>query len=235
MNTLAELPIPEKGVYVFEFPVRLWHWTIVACIFCLFITGHFIGKPPQSLRGDPTNLFYFGYLVMAHYTAALVFVIAMICRILWAFVGNPVSRQIFVIPFWKKAYWLGVLEDIKWYLFINKTPSVNMGHNPLARLAMFVAVLGMILMCLTGLGIYQAKGFSPLFGMFGFMEDFVYWCGGNGINLVLWHRMGMVLLVVFVMCHIYMVIREEIMGSTTLVSAMINGFRLVRKVQGRKE
>lgn len=235
MDILAERPIPEKGVYVFEFPVRLWHWTIALCIFTLFVTGHFIGKPPQSLQGDPTYIFNFGYIIMAHYIAAFIFVIAMICRILWAFVGNSVSRQIFFIPFWQKSFWHGVLNDIKWYLFINKSPDINMGHNPLARLAMSVAVLAMIFMCLTGLGIYQAKGYSQLFGMFAFMEDFVYWCGGNGIDLVLWHRMGMVVLVIFVMCHVYMVIREEIMGSTTLISTMVNGYRLVRKLPGSKE
>lgn len=227
---------PEKGIYVFQFPVRLWHWVTAVCIFTLFITGHFIGKPPQSLTGDPTYVLYFGYLIRAHYCAGMVLVIAMLCRIVWAFVGNSFSRQIFIIPFWKKAYWVGVWNVIKWYLFLKKTPSVEMGHNPLARLAMFGAVIGIIFMCLTGLGIYQAKGFSPtLHHLFGFMENFVYWCGGNGIDLVLLHRMGMVLLVVFVMCHVYMVIREEIMGSTTLLSTMVNGFRLVRKVAGRKE
>lgn len=228
MNILKIRPKPGQGVYVYEFPVRIWHWTIVACIFTLFVTGHFIGKPPQSLTGDPTRLFYFGKLIMAHYIAAMILAIAMVCRIIWAFFGNPVSRQIFILKIWKKEWWVGLWHDIKWYLFIQKTPDLYMGHNPLAQAGMFVCVLGIIFMCLTGLGIYQAKGYSSFFHMFSFMEDFVYWCGGNVLDLVVWHRMGMVVMVAFVMIHVYMVIREEIMGRTTMISSMVNGVRLVK-------
>lgn len=228
MNILKINPKPGQGVYVYEFPVRLWHWTIVACIFTLFVTGHYIGKPPQTLTGDPTKLFYFGYLIMAHYIAAMILCVAMLCRIIWAFFGNPVSRQIFILKIWQKSWWQGMLDDIKWYLFINKSPAIRMGHNPLAQAGMFVCVVAIIFMCLTGLGIYQAKGYYAIPHLFKFMEDFVYWHGGNGLDLVVWHRMGMVILVAFVMIHIYMVIREEIMGKTTMISTMVNGYRLVK-------
>lgn len=228
MNILSLHPKPGQGVYVYEFPVRLWHWTIVACIFTLFITGHFIGKPPQSLTGDPTRLYYFGKLIMVHYTAGLILAIAMVCRILWAFVGNVVSRQIFVLPFWRGSWWRGLGDDIRWYCFLSRSGDINMGHNPLAQAGMFVCVVGIIFMCLTGLGIYQAKGYSAFFHSFRFMEDLIYRSGGNLLDLVVWHRMGMVVLVAFVMVHVYMVIREEIMGRTTMISTMVNGVRLVK-------
>lgn len=228
INILDVRPKPGQGVYVYEFPVRIWHWTIVTCIFALFITGHFIGSPPQSLRGDPTYLYYFGYLVMVHYTAGLILALSTFCRILWAFRGNAISRQIFIPHVWEKSWWAGFLDDIKWYLFINKKPSINMGHNPLAQLAMLVCVLGIIFMCLTGLGICCAKGYTGFFQWFGFMKNLSYDLGGNGLDLVVAHRMGMVILVMFVMCHIYMVVREEIMGETTMISTMVNGVRLVK-------
>ena len=41
--------------------------------------------------------------------------------------------------------------------------------------------------------------------------------------------LGMLLLITFVTVHLYMVIREEIMGKTTLVSSMFSGFRQRRK------
>lgn len=228
MNILDINPVPGQTVYVYEFPVRLWHWTIAGCIFVLFVTGHFLANPPQSLTGDPTGLFYFGYIARAHYTAALIFCVAMVCRILWAFVGNTVSRQIFVLPVWRKSWWRGLLDDMKWYCFIKKSADIHMGHNPLAQAGMFVAVMAMIFMCLTGLGIYQAKGYSEFFRIFHFMEDIAYWSGGNLIDLVLWHRMGMIALVVFVIIHGYMVIREEIMGRTTMITTMVNGFRMLK-------
>ena len=39
----------------------------------------------------------------------------------------------------------------------------------------------------------------------------------------------MLLLITFVTVHLYMVIREEIMGKTTLVSSMFSGYRQRRK------
>lgn len=221
-------PRPGQGVYVFQFPVRLWHWTIVGCIFTLFVTGHFIGRPPQSLQGDPTRLFYFGLLIKTHYTAGLILCVAMLYRILFAFVGNAVSRQIFVPHIWQKSWWNGLFDAVKWYLFINKKPGICMGHNPLAQAAMWLVVMAIIFMCLTGLGIFQAKGYSGFLNIFGFMENLAYAAGGNGMNLVVWHRLGMVIVVIFVMCHVYMVVREDIMGRTTIISTMINGVRLVK-------
>lgn len=230
-NILDIRPKPGQGVYVYQLPVRIWHWTMAACIFVLFVTGHFIGNPPQALTGDPTSLFYFGWLIRAHYTAGLVLCVSMLWRILFAFVGNSVSRQIFIPHMWQKSWWRGLLDDIKWYLFINKSPDVHMGHNPLAQAAMFLVVIDIIFMCFSGLGIYQAKGYSDFFHIFSFMENLAYALGGNGFDLVLWHRMGMVIVVVFVMAHVYMVIREDIMGRTTMLSTMINGVRLLKADQ----
>ncbi len=120
------------------------------------------------------------------------------------------------------------MDDIRWYLFLKKTPDVHMGHNPLAQVGMALCVLAIIFMCLTGLGIYQAKGSASFFHLFGFMEALIYSLGGNGIDLLVCHRLGMVALAAFVMVHVYMVIREGIMGRTTMISAMVNGYRLVR-------
>ncbi|MBD5607961.1 MAG: Ni/Fe-hydrogenase, b-type cytochrome subunit [Desulfovibrio sp.] len=228
MNVLNVKPKPGQGVYVYEFPVRAWHWTIAACIFTLFVSGYCIANPPQSLTGDPTRIFHFGHIIMTHYIAGMILAFAMVCRLIWAFFGNSVSREIFIVPIWRKSWWKGLEGDIKWYLFIKKTPDINMGHNPLAQAAMFFAVLCMFYMCFTGLGIYSSKGYSSFFGIFHFMENLTYNAGGNGIDLVLWHRMGMVFLVAFVIIHTYMVIREEIMGRTTMISSMVNGVRLVK-------
>lgn len=227
-DVLEIKPRPGQGVYVYGLPVRLWHGTIVCCIFTLFVTGYLIANPPQSLTGDPTYIFNFGYVIMTHYTAGLILCLAMLCRIIWAFFGNPISRQIFIPKIWTKKWWMGLLNTIKWYLFINKKPNIEMGHNPLAQAAMWLVVMTLIYMCFTGLGIYQAKGYSKFFHIFGFMENLAYAMGGNLFDLVLYHRLGMIIIVLFVICHFYMVIREDIMGRTTVISTMVNGIRLVK-------
>ena len=47
-----------------------------------------------------------------------------------------------------------------------------------------------------------------------------------------YHRLGMLFLMCFIIIHLYMVIREEIMGKSTLVSTMFSGFRLLRSGKG---
>lgn len=226
-------PVPGQGVYVYGLPVRLWHWTIVCCILTLFATGYFISGPPQSVTGDPTYIFNFGYLIMAHYTAGLILCVAMLCRLIWAFFGNPISRQIFIPHVWEKSWWKGLWETILWYLFINRNPKIYMGHNPLAQLAMWAVVMTLFFMCLTGLGIYQAKGHSDFFQLFSFVESWTYDLGGNLFDLVLCHRLGMIIVVVFLICHFYMVCREDIMGRTTVISTMVSGIRLVKALPMR--
>ena len=37
------------SVYVYEAPLRLWHWITVLSIIVLSVTGYFIGKPLPSV------------------------------------------------------------------------------------------------------------------------------------------------------------------------------------------
>lgn len=224
---------PQKVKYLIQLPVRIWHWSLVITIPVLIITGYIIGKPWHSLDGNPTFLFYMGYTRMAHFIAGFIMAIGMFLRLLYAFFGNHYSRQIFVIPIWKKSWWRGLIGDFKWYLFIDKTPHVYMGHNPLAQIGMGACVFLIFLMVFTGMGMYIVSSDNPwLVHTFGWVIDFVYWTGGNTLDLHNWHRLGMLCLIAFIIVHIYMVIREEIMGKTTLVSSMFSGFRLIRATKG---
>ena len=57
--------------YVFEAPVRIWHWLTVLCMAVLMVTGYFIGKPLPSVSGEATYLFYMGYIRLIHFSAGL--------------------------------------------------------------------------------------------------------------------------------------------------------------------
>ena len=66
-------PIQEgKPIYVFQLPIRIWHWSMVLSFLVLIPTGYIIGKPWHSLDGDPTYLFYMGYTRMAHFIAGFI-------------------------------------------------------------------------------------------------------------------------------------------------------------------
>lgn len=61
--------------YVFEAPVRIWHWLTVLCMAVLMVTGYFIGKPLPSVSGEATYLFYMGYIRLIHFSAGMVFTV----------------------------------------------------------------------------------------------------------------------------------------------------------------
>lgn len=218
----------SESKYIYALPVRLWHWTMALAIAVLIITGYIIGQPLHSITGDPTFLFYMGYTRMVHFIAAFLLIIGFLFRILYAFIGNSYSREIFVIPIWRKSWWVDLYKDIRWYLFLDKEPVVHMGHNPLAQVGMSGFMVFLVLMICTGFGMYQDESTLAILKPFRFVVDFAYtYLNGNLIDLHNWHRLGMKLVIAFLMVHLYMVWREETMGKTTLISTMVSGYRQI--------
>ena len=63
----------QTSIYVYEAPVRMWHWINAAAILTLCLTGYFIGSPPPSMQiGEATDQFVFGYIRFAHFAAGWV-------------------------------------------------------------------------------------------------------------------------------------------------------------------
>lgn len=218
----------QTSVYVYEAPVRLWHWTNALCILVLGVTGYLIGTPLPSMQmGEPVSQFVMGYIRFAHFAAGMILAVAWLGRIYWAIVGNSHARQLFYVPFWSGRYWREVGDEIAWYLFLRRRPRKYVGHNPLAQLAMFCFfTLGVSFMILTGLALYsegaqRGSGWDRAFGWIGDLF-------GNPQDLHTWHHLGMWWLVVFIMVHIYVAIREDIMSRQSIVSTMISGERMFK-------
>lgn len=215
----------QTSVYVYEAPVRLWHWINAAAILTLCLTGYFIGSPPPSMQiGEAVEQFVFGYIRFAHFAAGMVLAVGFLGRIYWALVGNHHARQLFYVPVWRGEFWREVLFEIRWYLFLAKEPKKYVGHNPLAQLAMFFFItLGVSFMILTGFALYAegAGKDSMFYAVFGWLQDLV----GNTQRLHTLHHLGMWWIVIFMIVHIYVAIREDIMSRQSIVSTMISGHR----------
>ena len=213
-----------KAVYVYEAPVRLWHWVNALSITVLALTGYFIGQPLPSLSGEASAHFLMGYIRFAHFAAAYILTIGLLGRVYWAMVGNHHARELMWVPIFQKAYWAEVLHMLKWYAFISPRPGRFVGHNPLARFAMFFGFfLLTIFMIFTGFALYgegeqMGSWTQKLFG-------WVIPLFGQSLDVHNVHRLGMWMMVCFVMFHIYAAIREDIMGRQSIVSTMISGFR----------
>jgi len=213
-----------KSVYVYEAPVRLWHWINALAITALAITGYFIGSPLPTQPGEASANYLMGYIRFAHFAAGYVLAVGLLGRVYWAFVGNHHARELFWVPIFQRAYWVELLGMLKWYAFLAPRPGRFVGHNPLARFAMvFGYLLLSVFMILTGFALYgegaqmgswQERLFGWVIPLFGQSQD-----------VHTWHHLGMWGLVVFAILHIYAAIREDIMGRSSVVSTMISGHR----------
>ena len=213
------------SVYVYEAPVRIWHWVNAACLVVLMVTGYFIGKPPPSVTiAEPAEQFLFGYLRFTHFVAGYVLAIGFLGRVYWAFVGNHHARQLFTLPVWDARWREEVLWELRWYAFLEKDPKKYIGHNPLAQCAMFGFIaLGIPFMIVTGFALYgegqQAGGWADT--LFGWVIPLF----GSSLDVHMIHRFGMWAIAIFTVIHIYAAIREDIMSRQSMVSTMISGHR----------
>ena len=219
--------VKQTAVYVYQTPVRIWHWINALSIAILAITGYLIGKPLPTMTGEASDHYLMGYIRFVHFAAAYIFLVGFIFRIYWAFVGNSYSRQLFTLPVWRRRFWSELLHELQWYAFMAKEPRKYIGHNPLAHLFMVAIItVGGFVMIVTGLALYseQAGQGSWQDLMFGWVIPFV----GQSQDVRMWHHWGMWIIVVFVMLHVYTAVREDIMSRQSLISTMISGWRMFK-------
>lgn len=225
MSQPNDTPDFQPAVYVYEAPLRIWHWINALAILALAITGYFIGSPLPTLSGEASDHYLMGYIRFVHFAAGYILLIGFLGRIYWAFVGNSHAREIFLPPFFKRDYWSGVLHEIRWYAFLEKEPRKYTGHNPLAILFMhFMFVWGMLFMIVTGFALY-GEGTGLDSWQFALFSSWVIPLLGQSMDVHTWHHLGMWWILLFVMAHIYVAIREDIMSRQSLVSTMISGWR----------
>ena len=217
-----------NAVYVWEAPVRLWHWLMALAMVVLAVTGYFIGSPLPSVPGEASANFVMGYIRFIHFSAGYIFAVIFVMRVYWALVGNKYSRGLFALPvkLFSPGWWKGLIDLLPYYAFIRDKRYVYLGHNPLAMVAMFVMfVLGSIFMICTGLALY-GEGAGMASWQFRYFTAWVQPWIGDSQALHTWHHLGMWYLVVFAIIHVYLVIREDVYLHETVISTMINGWRV---------
>lgn len=216
-----------ESTYVYEAPVRIWHWVNALSITILAVTGYLISHPLPSMPGEASDHFTMGYIRFTHFAAAYVFFIGFLGRIYWAFVGNHHANQIFKVPILQKQYWQELVFEARWYLFLEKSPKKYVGHNPLAQLFMFFFItLGSLFMIVTGFALYgegtgEGSWAATLFG-------WVIPLFGQSQAVHSWHHLGMWFIVTFVIMHVYVAVREDIMSRQSLISTMVSGTRMFK-------
>lgn len=223
----VETRMARKALYVFEAPVRVWHWVHTFSIIVLAATGYLIANPLPSIGGEASEHFLMGNLRMIHFIAGYVFAIGFAVRLYWGIVGNKYSRELLYLPVWRKAWWQDLWGEILYYLFIRRKAPRSIAHNALAQSAMwlFNTVLGLFLI-FTGFALY-----SEGLGLGSWADTWFGWViplMGGSQSVRMWHLLGMWLILFFAIVHIYMAVRADIMRKQTSVSTIISGWRTYR-------
>ncbi|MGI5922241.1 MAG: Ni/Fe-hydrogenase, b-type cytochrome subunit [Syntrophomonadaceae bacterium] len=215
----------KKAVYVWEAPIRIYHWVNVVLIIILLVTGFFIGKPifTTSLvsSGDAYANFLMGQMRIWHGIAAWLFIANFIFRFYWALVGNEHAR----FKPWRKGFVTDGIETLKYYLFLKKEHTLHTGHNVIAQLAYILVMwIGSLFMILTGLAL-QGE-----IAMGGLQERWFGWLlplFGQSYTLRLAHHLVAWIFVAFIVVHLYLVIRQELLDDDGTVSSIISGYKFV--------
>ncbi|HEY8539941.1 MAG TPA: Ni/Fe-hydrogenase, b-type cytochrome subunit [Steroidobacteraceae bacterium] len=213
-------------VKVYSATVRLWHWVNALCIVVLVISGLLIAMPPPSVGGEASDHYIMGYIRFAHFTAGYVMAVAFLVRIYAAIVGNEHARSLFWVPFTDRQWRAGFVHQVRWYLFLEPASGRYVGHNPLAHVMMFLFLILMIFMIVTGFALYSegAGEGSWQDTLFGWVIPLF----GGSQALHSWHHLGMWAVVTFVILHVYAAIREEIMSRQTMLGVIVSGTRTFR-------
>lgn len=212
----------KKPVYVWQLPVRVFHWINALCIVALFATGLYIGNPfgSPTVPEEAYYSFFMGWARYIHFIAAFLFTANLLVRGYWLIVGNKYSRP---NPL-RREFWMGMLETIKSYLFLKNKKPHYVGHNPLAEMGYMIFIgLGSVLMVLTGYVMYLEPQWESAAGTaFSWVARLL---GGDSFGIRSLHHFVAWGFAIFVPIHIYMAIREDWMSRNATISSIITGYK----------
>lgn len=217
-----------KRVYVWELPVRIFHWLNVLALTVLVITGFLIANPPALLSSqEATNLHTFGIIRFLHFTAAYIFFFVLILRIYWAFAGNRFASWRAFWPFTKKNwnnFWHVMKIDV---MLMNEkeedVTKISIGHNSVATLSYIVMFILALVQIFTGFGLYSDMSTWWFPKMFDWVVPFL---GGDFMARTI-HHIAMWAFIFFAMVHVYLVFYHDWLEGRGEVSSMFGGYKFV--------
>jgi len=222
-------------LYVWELPVRIFHWLNALAIVVLMITGIFIGKPfvSASIQEEASFSFLMGWVRYIHFFAAFVFSGNLLVRLYWVYKGNSYATS---NPF-KKIFWVEAWETVKYYLFLPNKKTHTIGHNTLAQFSYWVFIgLGSIVMMLTGYYMYFEPQFdSSFWGIGAFFSYVGILFGGDSFSVRSWHHIVSWGFMIFIVVHIYMSFREDWLSRNGTLSSIVTGYKTEKVHENQKK
>lgn len=225
-------PALMRPKYVWELPVRYFHWINAICIVVLAGTGFVIANPPAIQSSlEASHSYWFGWVRFIHFTFAYLFLINFLVRIYWGFAGNRYASWRNYIPY-TKQHWKDMWEVIKIDIFqIKNAKNPSLGHNALASFIYFLVFIAFILQVFTGFGLYAASSNSWFASLFGWVPAFF---GGDILTRDIHHWM-MWFFILFTIIHIYLVAYHDYIERNGIMSSMLGGWKFINRDKVERE
>jgi len=230
-----------KAYVVWDASVRWFHWINLLCMLGLIAVGvAILNDKALGLTSDGKIL-----LKTVHVWIGYVFLINLLWRLVWAFIGGPYARWRAILPGGR-----GYLGEVRAYIadFRAGRPRQYLGHNPLGRLAVTCMLLLLLLQAITGLLLAGTDLFYPPIGSW-----VAGWIAAPGVDpatlvpyakemydetaydamrafrepILTTHYINFFVLLAFVFIHILAVVVTEIREGGNLISAMVTGRKVL--------
>jgi Ni/Fe-hydrogenase 1 B-type cytochrome subunit len=222
-------PANFKRIYVWEVPVRVYHWVNAIVLVGLCVTGYLIGAPQRIFYANESyQLYWFGSVRFIHFLCAFVYVFVTLGRLYWAFAGNQYARWENFIPHTKQHF-----ENIKDTLLVEmlqvkKHGKTYMGHNTMAASSYFGMFLAFIFQTVTGLALYGSNSDAKITHIFNWIVPIF----GGDAGVRFWHHTFLWIFVLFVIVHVYLTIYDDVVEGRGEISAMISGWKFKKNTSG---
>ena len=158
---VATRPADYRRIYVWELPVRVYHWINAVALVALCITGYLIGAPSSPFyAAQAYQQYWFGWVRFIHFLSAFVYVFNFLARLYWGFVGNKYARWSAFFPL-KRTQRQEIIEVIKADVLETQLHGpISTGHNALAGFIYFFTFLAFVFQTITGFALYSSMSNS---------------------------------------------------------------------------
>ncbi len=214
-----------ERVYVWQWPIRIFHWVTALAVLALFVSGWLIGNPSLYSNGEAVDHFVMGRVRQVHIASAMIFSVAFAWRIAWFFLGNRHARS-GVPAFWRRSWWKDLGRQALDYLSLEAgTP--HLGHNALAGLSYTIFPIGFgAAQILTGFALYgQANPGGWSDRLCGWVIPLL----GSGMQTTAWHHLLAWGFVVFVVLHVYILMIDARQYRNGLIVSIVTGFKFKKR------
>lgn len=219
-----------RRVYVWELPVRIYHWVNALVLLLLIATGFFIASPPAILSSREATMQYtMGWFRYLHFAAAYLFFFNFLFRLYWGFVGNKYANWKQFIPtsgrFFSEMWKVFKIDILMLKKNGQQQDHLSVGHNAMAGFIYFLTFIAFLVQCLTGFGLYASMSGWWLPRLFAWVPSML---GGDILTRQI-HHWAMWFFILFSVIHVYLVFFHDYVEGRGEISSMGGGWKFIEE------